>query len=67
MENKITITLTEEEAEKISMALNHIFIDNFFDISMALSELYTQQALCDVSFVAMNLKAKIDMELDKLY
>ena len=64
---KITIELTMEQAEHLSALFHNVFTQDFFDISMALGELYTMEAMLQAEHLCMDLKAIIDEELDKSY
>lgn len=62
---EITIKLNTEKAEKLSIAIYNIFINNFFDFSEALKDLYNFDDLLKLNHLMIDLKSLIDIELTR--
>lgn len=68
MENKLLVEMDYDKAEKISILLNNLFINDFFELSMALDEDFISfDDLLKIKDLMIYLKCYIDESLNKTY
>lgn len=65
-DRKLNISIDYDKAEKISILLYNLFINDFFGFSNAISEDYIDfKTLLDIKELAIYLKCLIDESIDK--